>query len=592
MGASAAAPGPPQVSLYFLLRPRFLAMRNRWRRSGPSGKLAVLFFSGLTLGFWLSVLTLCVLFVERFSEVELFGPLLLRKALSMLLLSFSLMLLFSNVITALSSYFLSEDMQLIQSLPLSPRRVYYLRFVDTVASSSWMIVIFGLPVLLAYGVVYEGGPLYYLVASLGLLLYLLPPAALGVVIACLLVRGFSARRIREVMTAVSAIFLIILLFGLRMLRPETLVDPHAYETLAEFLAVVRAPDASWLPSTWLAQLCLWSLGQPVEDPTLPAVLLVLACPAFVVTARWVTAPLYFEAWTQAQEGPRRFAKISLWSARLVDTLTAPAPPVLRALLRKDLRVFLREPGQWTQALLLLGLVAIYLYSVYVLPLHVVPLRQGLLENAIAFLNVGVAGAVLAAIAVRFQFTAVSQEGRAFWILHSSPIGASRFLWGKVLVGFIPTLALGEVLVLSTNTLLNVDPLYGWIAGGTVACLAFGLSGMAVGMGAIYPEFRADSAARMAAGPGAILFMVLALSFVGLIIAVEAVPVGLYLAKGYQGQEPSAGLQAALIASIGFALVANVAAAVLALHLGATQLWSGTEGSGRTDKASGSSAPTS
>ena len=45
-------------------------------------------------------------------------------------------------------------MQLVQSLPISPRRVFYFRFLDTMLNSSWMIIIFGLPVLLAYGVVY------------------------------------------------------------------------------------------------------------------------------------------------------------------------------------------------------------------------------------------------------------------------------------------------------------------------------------------------------------------------------------------------------------------------------------------------------
>ena len=119
-------------------------------------------------------------------------------------------MLFSNIITALSSYFLADDMQLLQSLPVSRRRIFYLRFLDTLVQSSWMIIIFGLPVLLAYGVVHGGGLLYYVVALPGLLLYLLPPAACGVVIACLLVRGFSARRLRELMALVSGLFLLAL----------------------------------------------------------------------------------------------------------------------------------------------------------------------------------------------------------------------------------------------------------------------------------------------------------------------------------------------------------------------------------------------
>ena len=560
----------PRVPL--LVWPRVQGLRNVWSRASSRDRLAYSFFIFVTLLFWAGVLGVCIYFVDMFNSVELFGPLLVRKSLSMTLLSFSGLLFFSNIITALSSYFLSDDLQLIQSLPISGRRIFYFRFGDSLFNSSWMILIFGLPVLLAFGIVHGAGPFYYLVAVLGMGFYLLPPAALGVLVACLLVRGFSARRIREVMALVSGLFLVSLLLLLRTLQPERLVDPQAFETLAEFIAVVRAPDVSWLPSTWLCDLCVWALGQPMDGPLLSAGLLFVGGPASVVFVRWLVWPLYFDAWTQAQEAPRKAASRSRWTTATIDLLTRWFRPSYRALLRKDLRLFLREPGQWTQGLLLIGLVAIYLYSVRSLPLDVLPLKTQVLQNAIAFLNVGVAGAVLASISVRFHFTTVSQEGRAFWVLHSSPISARSYLYSKLLWGFWPTFVLGEVLVVATNLMLNVDPLVGWVAAGTVALLALGLTGMAVGFGALYPNFKADSAARMASGPGAILFMVIALSFVAAVIIVEAVPVGMLLERQYRGTEVSAGLVSGLAGAFLFVVVVNLAAAVIPIRKGAARLW--------------------
>ncbi|MCP4871380.1 MAG: hypothetical protein GY898_21940 [Proteobacteria bacterium] len=553
------------------MRPRWRGGVNAWKRADRSRRLVWGFFGAMTLGFWVGVLAVCIYFIQMFNGVELFGPLLIRKALSMLLLAFSGLLFFSNIITALSSYFLSDDMQLIQSLPISQRRVFYFRAVDTMINSSWMISIFGLPVLLAYGIVHGGGPLYYFVATVGLAAYLVPPSALGIVIACLLVRGFSASRIREVMALVSAAFLIIVLLLLRSLQPERLVDPEAFETLAEFIAVVRTPDASWLPSTWLTELCMWTLGSPLEAPWLTAGLLFVAGPSLLVLSRWLVAPLFFDAWTQAQEAPRRAASRNKYVSQFIDTVTRPLPVAFRALMRKDIRLFLREPGQWTQGLLLIGLVAIYLYSVRSLPLDVLPLED-VMENAIAFLNVGVAGAVLAAIAVRFNFTAVSQEGRAFWVLHSSPVGARRFLQGKFLVGFIPTLILGEVLVISTNALLHTEPLYAWIAVGTIFCLCYGLTGLAIGLGALYPNFKADNAARMASGPGAILFMVTALTWTSLVIAAEAIPVSMLLYRQYAGIPVGAGLTIGLVAVFTAVVVLNLAVAIIPMRRGAAKLW--------------------
>jgi ABC-2 type transport system permease protein len=528
-------------------------------------------FGLLTLGFWVLVLAICVYFIDTFNQVEIFGPILLRKALSMMLMSFSGLLLFSNVITALSSYFLSEDMQLIQALPISGRRLFYLRAIDTIVSSSWMMLIFGLPVLLAYGAVHGGGPLYYLIAFVGLFAYLIPPAALGIAFACLLVRGFSARRVRELMTLVSAVFLIALVLLLRGLQPEQLVDPEAFETLAEFIAVARTPDASWLPSTWLSDLCMWALGQHHSGVALQAGLLFIAGPALLILARWLVAPLWFEAWTRAQEAPTKSASRSRVVCWLIDTVTLPAPRVFRALLRKDIRLFLREPGQWTQGLLLCGLVVIYLYSIAALPLDTLALRE-MTKNVIGFLNVGVAGAVLAAIAVRFNFIAVSNEGRAFWVLHGSPIGARRFLLSKFLIGFFPTLLLGEVLVISTCAMLDTSPLFTGISVATIFLLSIGLTGLAVGMGALYPNFKADSAARMASGPGAILFMVLALLFVGGVVALESVPIAAVLMRHVRDEEVGPGLQAAVIAVALVVILANILVAWIPMRRGARKLW--------------------
>jgi len=567
MNKTASRPAP----LSLLVWPQLQGVRNLWDRADRGRRITWSLFGALTALFWLGVLAICVYFIDTFNQVELFGPILLRKALSMMLLSFSGLLFFSNIITALSSYFLSDDMQLIQALPVSQRRIFYLRALDTVAGSSWMIFIFGLPVLLAYGAVHDGGLFYYFIAFTGLIAYLIPPAALGIGVACLLVRGFSARRVRELMTLVSALFLIAMVLLLRGLQPERLVDPEAFETLAEFIAVVRTPDATWLPSTWLSDLCMWSLGQHHSGVGLQASLLFIASPAMLVLTRWMVAPLWFEAWTRAQEAPSKTASRSRFAAWIIDSVTRPFPTVFRALLRKDMRIFLREPGQWTQGLLLCGLVGIYLYSVHSLPLDSIALRD-VTKNAIGFLNVGVAGAVLAAIAVRFNFTAVSHEGRAFWVLHGSPIGASRFLFSKFVVGFIPTVVLGEVLVLSTCAMLETSPFFTWVSAATIFLLSIGLTGLAVGMGALYPNFKADSAARMASGPGAILFMVVALLFVAGTVVAVSIPIAAVMVRQIRGQDIDLGLQLMVI-GVGIAVVAaNLLVAWLPMRRGARKLW--------------------
>src|SRR5438477_329620 len=80
-----------------------------------------------------------------------------------------------------------------------------------------------------------------------------------------------------------------------------------------------------------------------------------------------------------------------------------------------------------------------------------------LHFAALWLSVGMAGFVMATVAVRFVFPAVSAEGASFWIIRTSPISLGDFLWSKFWTGLVPVLLLTEVLTVAGNELLGVDP---------------------------------------------------------------------------------------------------------------------------------------
>src|SRR5207248_3704176 len=91
------------------------------------------------LGFWLTTQLL---------DYEELGDFLLRIGLSWLFLTFLSFLAFSGVVTALSNFFLSEDLRLLMAAPIAVRRVFYSRFARTVSQASWMVAVFMVPVLL------------------------------------------------------------------------------------------------------------------------------------------------------------------------------------------------------------------------------------------------------------------------------------------------------------------------------------------------------------------------------------------------------------------------------------------------------------
>ena len=175
-------------------------------------------------------------------------------------------------------------------------------------------------------------------------------------------------------------------------------------------------------------------------------------------------------------------------------------------------MFLRDVSQWVQLLPLLALVLLYLYNFQVLDLERMPFVGRFVKNIYAFVNLGMAGFVMATVAVRFVFPAVSAEGSAFWIIRTSPISMHDFLWSKFWTALVPVLLFTEVLTIAANQLLGVDPFLKVVAAGGIVVMTFALVGLATGLGARYPRFGAD-ATQAAGSYGGVMFMILAVLFI-------------------------------------------------------------------------------
>lgn len=187
------------------------------------------------------------------------------KVLGVILLAFLSILLLSNIITALSTFFLAKDLDLLVAAPIGRSRLYLAKLAETIVHSSWMVALLALPIFTAYGIVYRGGYLYPLVALAAFIPYLILPAVAGTAVTLVLVNIFPARRTRELLGLVASGALVIVLVILRFLRPEQLARPEGFRNLVEYLAVLQTPTSPLLPSEWTAAMIMnWLLR--VADP--------------------------------------------------------------------------------------------------------------------------------------------------------------------------------------------------------------------------------------------------------------------------------------------------------------------------------------
>lgn len=510
--------------LYLLLSPRIWGFRNGLSTVTGKGRKRILIMILVGLGFWTLLFGLSFRVLRYFQSVEVIGDLLAHHLLGMILMVFFSLLIFSHIITALSNLYLSSDLELCHASPAPLEEVFLSRAVYTVMDSSWMVIVFGLPVMMAYAVVFNPGfGFYFSLLHTGLGVALIA-GGIGILVTMILVRVFPAQRTRDVTMLMGVFGLGALYMLFRLLRPERLVDPDAFFSIAQYMAALQGPDSPYLPTHWMTET-LWAYlgGSPRKGLWFQSGLLWSTAAAIAVINVWVAQALYFSGFSKSQEAKRRRAGKGVLDF-FVEGIKRPFRSEVAAIVDKDVRAFFRDNTQWSQLLLLGALVVVYVYNFSVLPLDKSPIRIDFLQNEIAFLNVGLAGFVLSAVSVRFIFPAVSSEGAAFWILRSSPVSLRKFLWTKFALSLPPMILLGEVLILLTNHLLEVTPFMMVLSSLTMFLAVFGIVALGVGMGAMYPKFNHQNIAQVATGFGGLMFMILSAAFVAVIVVLEAGPV--------------------------------------------------------------------
>jgi ABC-2 type transport system permease protein len=547
-----------------VLTPQWRSALARFRRDRSVGR--TLLFAVIGVTFWMAVFGIAYRVLGYFRGVEEIGSLLAGKMLSLMLLAFGGILLLSNLVTALSTFFLAKDLDMMVAAPVDWLRFYLAKLMETLVHSSWMVILLALPILTAYGIVYDGGPLFPFVAMAGLVPFLIIPTAIGAGVTLLLVNLFPARRTRDILSLVAAGAVAGLVLALRLVQPEQLARPEGFQSLVDFIALLKTPQSPLLPSEWTSQVIMnWLLR--VADP-LPIALLWTTAGAFVVFGAMLHQRLYADGFSKAQEGANSYLQGRTWQ-RIVDALFGWLPVTRREFLLKDSKIFFRDATQWSQLILLAVLLIVYVFNIRALPLFSGEKVPFSLVTLVAFLNLGLAGFVLAAIAARFIFPSISLEGRQLWLLRSSPLDLRALLWSKYWIGTLPLLILAVGITWVTNTMLQASAFMMVVSLCTIVLYTVAASALALAMGIFYPQFETENAAQIPTSFGGLLFMMMSVCLLGVIIASEAGPVATYLRARQAGQPVP--ITADMVLGFGIVVVMCAGATFVSLRLALARL---------------------
>tara|TARA_B110000014_G_scaffold248342_1_gene222641 strand:+ start:2454 stop:4181 length:1728 start_codon:yes stop_codon:yes gene_type:complete len=454
------------------------------------------------------------------------GPVLIERMMFLLFAFLFLLLLLSNVIINFTNLFRNRETHFLLSLPVPHQVVYRWKIFESGILASWAFLFLIAPLVAAYGTTYNAPWHFYLVTPLFVALFVVLPAILGSWAAIGLARWLD--RLAFQVAAVLAV-IVLIVFVSSWLQPATVTDEmletRVLDVVDRLLSRTRFSLFPFLPSYWVSSgITQWVEGALMGTFFFGLVLLshtlffgYLASTRTggffygalsAVNSRGGGATALWKFWRrkpplgQAVFSPKpldRLAKLLWWGS--ADT---------RSLIVKDIRTFWRDATQWGQSLILLGLLIAYIVNLRHFSHR---LTSDFWIDLTSYLNLGACALNLATLTTRFVFPQISLEGKRIWIIGMAPLGMRRTLMAKFLFSTAVSMSVTMALVGASCAMLSIPLeriLYFTL---TVGVMAFTLNALAVGLGAVYPNFREDNPSKIVSGFGGTLCLVLSFLYI-------------------------------------------------------------------------------
>lgn len=438
-----------------------------------------------------------------------------------LFLTLGLMLIFSGGLILYGSLFVAPETTFLLSTPARTDQVFAYKYAGSVGFSSWAFVLLGLPVLAAFGVVYRVHPLFWPALPALLFGFLLIPGSIGA-LACFVIVNTAPKARKQVLAACAlALVLAGAWRGYVVLSSAMNADVADRDAVSGLLGQLTFARTAWVPSHWMTRGLQAAARGDLAQTLYPLALvwsngLILYVAAAAVAKSW-----YRRGYNRLATGGslrRRYG--GAWMDAALQRVIWFIDRQTRLMIVKDFRTFRRDPAQWAQVLIFAGLGLAYFVNSR--QFYRSELGRSF-QHGVSLVNLLATCMLLCAYMGRFIYPMLSLEGRKFWVLGLMPLKRSQLLAGKFAFAAVGSMAIAGPLILAADLLLGL-PVEG-VAFHllTIVAVSAGLSGLAVGIGAMLPNFRETDPSKIAVGFGGTMNLLAGLLFLLLEIALIAGP---------------------------------------------------------------------
>ena len=518
---SHSEPHAPPAALILLLRIHTL---QAWRRIKSLRQQSRLLTSVIAL----FIVSYLVLSFELFSWGLRFivsfpglGTVLTERLMYLLFAFLFALLLLSNLVINYTNLFRNREAAFLLTQPVRWQTIFRWKFIESALLASWAFLFLIAPLLAAFGLTRHVAWHFYPVTVVLTGMFIVLPGVIGAWLAIYLARYLDRRSFQIAVIAGSLLLLAAAAFWWQaQAATDDMLESRVLDVLDQLLARTRFALFPLLPSYWLSTSVLQWADGAVSSALLFVLVLLSNTMFFGLVGFTRVGNLFYDtacavqsrAATQWQKRDRTPVNSSAFPglAEKFVQLFSFARRDTRALIVKDARMFWRDTTQWGQSVMLFGLLGVYIIN---LRHFTQQLSSPFWINLVAYLNLSACALNLATLTTRFVYPQFSLEGRRLWIVGMAPLGLNRVVKTKYWLASLASLAVTLTLITLSCHLLKMT--WDQIAffGSIISVMTFSLTGLAIGLGVLYPNFKDANPSKIVSGFGGTLCLVLSFLYI-------------------------------------------------------------------------------
>lgn len=356
--------------------------------------------------------------------------------LTMAFMMAQLFVLMFGIFYVMSVFYFSQDLDLLIPLPLRPYEVLGSKFIGIMAYEYLTLLPILIPPLVIYGRGMDQGLLYWLKGILVILASPILPLVLATLFVIVLMRLVNLRKSKDLLAILGGFMAILIAFGFNFYLSNNLqgMDQSQLQNLlSSQMGLIELIGKRFPPSIWATIGITQGGGVGLGN----LALFIGSSIILFIFLLWLSNLIFYKGLLSGQEVKRN--RKTLTDGDLSKSYYNVSSPVI-ALFRREWRLLLRTP-----VYVLNGMGGVIIGPMMVLLMFFGGQQQGL-EEIFKLLSSRPASVYYVLIGSGFMLlvsgmnvvasTAISREGKDFWISKMIPVSAQDQIKGKLLHGLV------------------------------------------------------------------------------------------------------------------------------------------------------------